>query len=194
MAGRAEIIHLNANPSLLEESIFPRFLFFFVLGIWIGYYPDKLKAILQKRAVILYILTLISVVLVIIEHGLIFHLIMKESPEIELWKVFKAMAQWKISTNVSSVFIILTLIRLGQRNFLSFSFLKKIGTYAYEIFILNGPCLVPLAYLLGLFSIAVGYEWISFIILSLLTIFIPLSLMNIATRYFPRARILFDYK
>ncbi len=190
---RVGVFNVGIELRTLPESIFPRFLFFFVLGLWIGHYPEKFKTLIHKNACLIYFLAGISAVMLICEHGIIFYAIRQVSPEMEFWKLMKALEPWKITTNIWSFLSILVLIRLGQFQLLSCSYLKKLGKIAYQLYILNGPCLLPLSIVLGFVSVSPAFDWINFICLTFLTVLIPVLLIKLIIKWAPILKWLIGY-
>jgi len=177
----------------LPECGFPRFFFFFIFGIWIGNYPGRLKSLIDGRGPVLFVLALMSAVLLLGEHGVIFHTIRKPGAEIELWKAFLAMAQWKVTTSLWSLAVILLLFRLGQLDLLSGKWMWRLGGWAYVIYILNWPCLQPVVDLLGSWTIDPGLHGLVFLVLCALGVFLPLLILSVVRRWLPWARGVLGY-
>jgi probable poly-beta-1,6-N-acetyl-D-glucosamine export protein len=193
LAIKGKVITFPIELPLIPSSLFPRYLFFFVFGIWMGVYPDRFKSIINGRGPLLFILSLLSAIFLIGEHGVLYYFIRKPGSEIELWRVFTAMGMWKITTNIWAFFIILFLIRLGQFNFFSWKWLAQLGMWSYIIYILNGPCLQPIVKLLNTWSISPQYHFLIFLALTAITILFPILIVYAVQRWIPRARYITRY-
>lgn len=194
VAIKGKVIPLPIELPVLPEFMFPRFLFFFIFGIWMGVYPDRFKTLLKGKGTLLFVVTILSAVFLIAEHGVLYYFIRKPEAGVELWRVFLAMAQWKVSSNIFSFFFILFLIKLGQYNLFSWKWLTKLGGWTYVIYILNGPLHIPLMNLLKNWSISQEYHFLIFFALSIITVFVPILILQVVQRWAPWARYIIAYK
>ena len=193
LAVRGGIIAFPFFPQVLPDYLFPRFLFFYILGIWIGAFPDRFKDMINKKGFLLFFLLIMSMVLLISEHGVIYHFIRKPGAKIQLWKVFTAMTDWKLTTSIWSLFVILFLFRLGQFNFLSWKWSQNLSASTFAIYILNGPILQPITKILNSLTIASQYQWIVFLLFSGLSILLPLLLIYLSKKWIPWVRFVLGY-
>ncbi|MBI9099305.1 MAG: acyltransferase family protein [Spirochaetaceae bacterium] len=192
-AVRGGIFSFPFSINTLPDVLFPRFFFFYVFGIWMGAFPDRIKSFIKDRTLILLIISLMSALLLITEHGVLYYMISSPVNEIELWRIFKAMSEWKITTAISSLSFILLLFRLGQINMLNWKWLKILGGSTYIIYILNGPCLQPIIKLLNHWTINPVFHGLIFIFLTISGIFLPLIIINITKRRLPKVRLIIGY-
>lgn len=187
---RGGLIPFPVQPDTLPEVPFPRFALFFVLGIWIGAYPDRMKSLLSRIGGALPWLVLLFGAAIFVEHGFILHSTLKSSPDLVTWKILTAMEQWKLSTTLFCLAVAFLLYRHGQSRILSAKWLTSLSSWTMVIFILNGPLMSAALWLLKPLAVAPAYHSLVFVSLLCISVGVPVALGSLIRKSLPWARII----
>ena len=155
---------------ILPEALFPRFIFFFVLGIHIKRNSKSIidMAIRERKKIVLG--TILSLVLLLLEHIATYSVIIRYCPEIALWQIINALSPMKITTMLFSFMSVLLLISIGIEGYFSLDVLKRMGSNSFSIFILNGPILL-------LINKLAGFQGVNHLLIPVFIISIPLCII-----------------
>jgi membrane-bound acyltransferase YfiQ involved in biofilm formation len=182
------LIDLRMPIAALPECLFPRFAFFFVLGIWIGSFPSRANELMKRHLLLFGGAALVTAILMIAEHGLIFHLITGSSVSTSLTDVWLALAPWKISTSLWAASSVLFLYCLGKRGLFGAKWLQKIGSSAFVIYLLNGAVVLPMAHVLSKITAESRFHWATFVVLGAWSALAPLGIASVIRKRLRFAR------
>ena len=87
---------------VLEEALFPRFLFFFVLGIYLKKNSAKIIDFVREKRAVILIGTIMSMFFMMLEHWLTYSLIVEHCSKLEKWQIINALSPKKITTTIFS--------------------------------------------------------------------------------------------
>lgn len=178
LAVQGKLVQLPIAIGSLPEYLFPRFSFFYVLGILLAAYPDAFTGFFSRFRTAIFIAAGVSLALLIGEHGAICNMTVKQDEAVEFWMVWTATEQWKLTTSLFSLTAICSLLILGKEGVFSKPWLDKLGANSFVIFLLNGPLMYAGTKVLNLLKVPESLQFLSFAGLVLLALVVPLVLLR----------------
>jgi fucose 4-O-acetylase-like acetyltransferase len=130
-----------AHLALFPEFLFPRFIFYVALGIWVGQESQKFKEMLASKFAAIIAAASLAAAALILERGLLFGLGYRLPETTAVDATLFSWVDWKASTYLWAVASIFLLFAVFQRFIPAKNFLKSLGKYSFQIFILHGMVL-----------------------------------------------------
>lgn len=182
------ILKFKAFP----EFLFPRFLVSFSLGIWASVYNQRFKAIIANKFGWITIITIITMLILILERGLIYGY----SRKILVMSYFNATSiswvEWKISTALWTIASLFWIFGFFLRYVPIKKFFVLIGKNSFQILLLHGMVIILTKRIMyKYFSQLQFYGFTGTFILLIIGVFIPVLMAKLIQKHFsPVVRML----